>query len=196
MGVFLWVDSNTGPMELTQCNGRDKPPWCSSKPSKITTCFLTSDNNNKCNGKESKISWSSRNTTKSEPNRRNNQSDKCKINAEYNNNNNLNNRSSKLKIQEPKLSVHNKKKCGDKKKVKGVCYWKEYTAVVAVAFTSYMNAYLGDFVHDDIPAITHNRDVTGQTPILDVFKNDFWGAAMSDPSSHKSYRPLTTLSFR
>lgn len=189
MGVFLWVDSNTGPMELTQSNGRDKPPWC-GKPSKIT-CFLPSDNNNKCNGKESKISWSSRNSAKSEPNRKNNQSDKCKTNPEYNNN-----KSSKFKIQESKLSVHNKKRCGDKKKVKGMGYWKEYTAVVAVAFTSYMNAYLGDFVHDDIPAITHNRDVTGQTPILDVFKNDFWGAAMSDPSSHKSYRPLTTLSFR
>ncbi|EEB14053.1 smile protein, putative [Pediculus humanus corporis] len=73
--------------------------------------------------------------------------------------------------------------------------WREYSIVACVAFICYLNAFFGDFVHDDIPAITRNRDVTGQTPILQVLKNDFWGTAMSDPSSHKSYRPLTTFSF-
>ena len=29
-----------------------------------------------------------------------------------------------------------------------------------------------------------------------VFGNDFWGLPLSDPESHKSYRPLTVLSFR
>ena len=26
--------------------------------------------------------------------------------------------------------------------------------------------------------------------------NDFWGTSMADPHSHKSYRPLTVLTFR
>ena len=34
------------------------------------------------------------------------------------------------------------------------------------------------------------------TPLSSVFSNDFWGLPLSDPESHKSYRPLTVLSFR
>jgi hypothetical protein len=34
------------------------------------------------------------------------------------------------------------------------------------------------------------------TPLSSVFTNDFWGTKLSDPKSHKSYRPLTVLSFR
>lgn len=34
------------------------------------------------------------------------------------------------------------------------------------------------------------------TPLWVVFTNDFWGTPLSDPESHKSYRPLTVLSFR
>ena len=32
--------------------------------------------------------------------------------------------------------------------------------------------------------------------MIQLFKNDFWGTPISDPESHKSYRPLTILSFR
>ena len=34
------------------------------------------------------------------------------------------------------------------------------------------------------------------TPLSVLFKNDFWGTSLLDPESHKSYRPLTTLTFR
>ena len=34
------------------------------------------------------------------------------------------------------------------------------------------------------------------TPLSSVFRNDFWGLPLSDAESHKSYRPLTVLSFR
>ncbi len=34
------------------------------------------------------------------------------------------------------------------------------------------------------------------TPLSQVFTNDFWGLPLSDPESHKSYRPLVVLSFR
>ncbi|KAK7788399.1 hypothetical protein R5R35_000022 [Gryllus longicercus] len=76
------------------------------------------------------------------------------------------------------------------------CGGRVYLAVAAVACSCYVNALHGDFVHDDIPAVTRNRDVVGAGPLADVFRDDFWGTPMGDAASHKSYRPLTTLTFR
>ena len=33
-------------------------------------------------------------------------------------------------------------------------------------------------------------------PLLNLFSNDYWGTRMSKEQSHKSYRPLTVLTFR
>lgn len=74
--------------------------------------------------------------------------------------------------------------------------WCVYLAVGLVAVGAYLNSLGGDFVHDDIPAIVRNKDVLAQNSLLSLLKDDFWGVPMHDPSSHKSYRPLTTLSFR
>lgn len=74
--------------------------------------------------------------------------------------------------------------------------WRIYTFVSFVAIGVYINSVPGEFVHDDIPAITMNKDVLGLSPIGNVFHNDFWGTPMADINSHKSYRPLTTLTFR
>ncbi|RWS11468.1 putative smile protein-like protein, partial [Dinothrombium tinctorium] len=57
------------------------------------------------------------------------------------------------------------------------------------------NSLNGEFVHDDIVAITKNPDVVAKSNIIQLLNNDFWGKPMSDFDSHKSYRPLTTLSF-
>lgn len=65
-----------------------------------------------------------------------------------------------------------------------------------LAIVVYLNGLNGDFVHDDIFAIKRNRDVTGSNGLIDVMFNDFWGAPMSSNASHKSYRPLTILTFR
>ena len=55
----------------------------------------------------------------------------------------------------------------------------------------------GDFVHDDLKAIVWNRDVFDfNSNWTSILYNDYWGNEMSDEFSHKSYRPLTTLSFR
>ncbi|CAG9562868.1 unnamed protein product [Danaus chrysippus] len=70
-----------------------------------------------------------------------------------------------------------------------------YVLVASVGALTYSNSLNGEFVHDDIPAIVSNGDVTGVNPVLRIFKNDFWGTPMSDLGSHKSYRPLTTLTF-
>ena len=41
-----------------------------------------------------------------------------------------------------------------------------------------------------------NRDVIGSTALVDIFSHDFWGQDIKLGDSHKSYRPLTTLTFR
>lgn len=74
--------------------------------------------------------------------------------------------------------------------------WYAYAFISFVAIGCYVNGINGDFVHDDIPAITLNKDVTGSNKITRSFFNDFWGTPMDDANSHKSYRPLTVLSFR
>lgn len=69
---------------------------------------------------------------------------------------------------------------------------------VAMAIVIYCNSLAGEFVHDDLSAITANSDVTGSGSgsWADFLFNDFWGTKMNDPRSHKSYRPLTILTFK
>jgi len=74
--------------------------------------------------------------------------------------------------------------------------WKIYILVTLAALGCYVNSLPGDFVHDDIPAIKMNKDVLGINSLAQMFRNDFWGTPMADIGSHKSYRPLTTLTFR
>ena len=52
-----------------------------------------------------------------------------------------------------------------------------------------------DYVFDDRPALVNNHDVTGPWS-RDIFRHDFWGDNISDSTSHKSYRPLTVISFK
>lgn len=46
------------------------------------------------------------------------------------------------------------------------------------------------------PAIQKNPNVNGQTQLSQIFFDDFWGNPLAHPGSHKSYRPLCTLSYR
>eukprot|EP00854_Cymbomonas_tetramitiformis_P012057 gene12057-14245_t len=69
-------------------------------------------------------------------------------------------------------------------------------AAALVAVLVYCNSLLGEFVLDDREAIVSNKDVLGQSPLAEVFLNDYWGTELKNNESHKSYRPLTVLSFR
>ncbi len=40
------------------------------------------------------------------------------------------------------------------------------------------------------------RDLRPHVPLANLFQNDFWGTPMQKEQSHKSYRPLTVLTFR
>ncbi|KAL1140814.1 hypothetical protein AAG570_000742, partial [Ranatra chinensis] len=63
----------------------------------------------------------------------------------------------------------------------------------ASCFYSSLDGY---FVFDDSEAIVNNADILLETPVINIFKNDFWGTRLTHNASHKSYRPLTVLSFR
>ncbi|XP_047480631.1 protein O-mannosyl-transferase TMTC1-like [Penaeus chinensis] len=73
---------------------------------------------------------------------------------------------------------------------------KLYLVLAATSLVVYVNGVVGDYVHDDLSAVVGNPDVQGTTPLWRLLVNDFWGRPMADPASHKSYRPLTILSFR
>ncbi|XP_004568026.3 protein O-mannosyl-transferase TMTC4 [Maylandia zebra] len=68
--------------------------------------------------------------------------------------------------------------------------------VALVALLCFINSYDGDFVFDDSEAIVNNKDLRPATPLNNIWSNDFWGTNLSSNSSHKSYRPLTVLTFR
>jgi hypothetical protein len=68
--------------------------------------------------------------------------------------------------------------------------------VGAAGVICYINSLDGGFVFDDSEAIVNNEDLKPETPIFNLFYNDFWGTRLTHNGSHKSYRPLTVLSFR
>ena len=71
-----------------------------------------------------------------------------------------------------------------------------YTGLFLICTVIYWNSLSCDFVFDDITAIVDNRDLRPHVPLKNLFANDFWGTPMSKEQSHKSYRPLTVLTFR
>ena len=50
---------------------------------------------------------------------------------------------------------------------------------------------------DELFAVLRNADARGETPLAELFRNDFWGNPLLAANSwtHKSYRPLAVLSF-
>jgi len=71
--------------------------------------------------------------------------------------------------------------------------------VFTAGIVSFAISFNGDFVFDDAEALINNKDVCTGTDIIslsDVFLHDFWGSQVALNTSHKSYRPLTVLTFR
>ncbi|CAG9812134.1 unnamed protein product [Chironomus riparius] len=76
----------------------------------------------------------------------------------------------------------------------------KYLIIICINIICYYRSIDGDFVFDDSVAILKNRDVyEGQfnrKTFENIFiHNDFWGSNITMKDSHKSYRPLTTLTF-
>ncbi|RHY38700.1 hypothetical protein DYB30_002522 [Aphanomyces astaci] len=71
--------------------------------------------------------------------------------------------------------------------------------VALLAFAVFANTLSCGFVWDDRAAILTNRDIRtddNTTAVGDLFVHDFWGTPISSASSHKSFRPITVLTFR
>lgn len=66
---------------------------------------------------------------------------------------------------------------------------------LAALFTAW-NTVGGAFVWDDRAAILSNGDVSATDSVWSLLTHDFWGKDVRSVSSHKSYRPLTVLTFR
>ncbi|XP_076343835.1 protein O-mannosyl-transferase Tmtc3-like isoform X2 [Tachypleus tridentatus] len=73
---------------------------------------------------------------------------------------------------------------------------EHYILVSLAACVCYLNSLQCGFAFDDMSAIRDNRDLRPQTPITNLFWNDFWGTPIHKEHSHKSYRPLCVLTFR
>ncbi|KAJ1625734.1 hypothetical protein T492DRAFT_879643 [Pavlovales sp. CCMP2436] len=68
--------------------------------------------------------------------------------------------------------------------------------VALLGLVAYLNALRTGFVFDDNLAILENKDAMSSNALLPIFVHDFWGRPLNTVSSHKSYRPLTILSYR
>jgi len=60
----------------------------------------------------------------------------------------------------------------------------------------FSNALSNPLLYDDRRAVVENPDIRPDTPLGNLLINDFWGRPMSDASSHLSFRPVTTLTYR
>lgn len=68
--------------------------------------------------------------------------------------------------------------------------------IFAVATATSYNSVHNDFVFDDDRGVVNNPDLRPENSIFGLLYHDFWGTPMSEFRSHKSYRPLTVLTFR
>ncbi|CAL4083341.1 unnamed protein product, partial [Meganyctiphanes norvegica] len=67
----------------------------------------------------------------------------------------------------------------------------------ASEYVTHMSVFMYEFIcYASIRAIKTNPDVLPTTPLTQLLWDDFWGTPLTHSGSHKSYRPLTVLSFR
>jgi protein O-mannosyl-transferase len=71
-----------------------------------------------------------------------------------------------------------------------------WTCILGIVAYWDSTALHGGYVYDDAGSIKNNPVVTGAVSWKEAATRDFWGTPMTQPQSHKSFRPLTTLSFR
>ena len=70
-------------------------------------------------------------------------------------------------------------------------------AALALAIFATPRRLSGPFLYDDKAAVLRNPVVVGAAPLEAAWTRDFWGEhELRDPQSHKSWRPLVTLSYR
>jgi len=76
--------------------------------------------------------------------------------------------------------------------------WLACLFVVALTLPYYVCVGYRSWFVDEGFAIYRNPDAKGETPIMQVLRNDFWGTSLNPPEgyiTHKSWRPLITLMY-
>ena len=71
-----------------------------------------------------------------------------------------------------------------------------WTALIAVLAYFDVRALTGGWVYDDAGSVIKNVVVNGMVPWQQAFTRDYWGTEMKTPQSHKSFRPITTLTLK
>ena len=80
--------------------------------------------------------------------------------------------------------------------LKGLSTWHAAALCGAVGAAVFASSLHGVPVYDDIEVIVKNPDMAADAPLSALWRHDFWGAPLTAARSHKSYRPLTSLSFK
>lgn len=78
-------------------------------------------------------------------------------------------------------------------------FWKRpsfWTALIAIAAYWDTRALNGGWVYDDAGSVIKNVVVNGMVDWKEAFTRDFWGIEMKEAQSHKSFRPITTLTLK
>ena len=60
----------------------------------------------------------------------------------------------------------------------------------------YINTLSGELVFDDRAAIIENHDLLPSSPWTNLLWHDFWGDPLTHHRSHKSFRPISSASFK
>ncbi|XP_003748159.1 protein O-mannosyl-transferase TMTC3 [Galendromus occidentalis] len=68
--------------------------------------------------------------------------------------------------------------------------------VFSSAVLVYLPVLRYPLLYDDVAAVERNPDVFAPFSLRSLLTNDFWGTPLTANFSHKSYRPLTVLTFR
>ena len=72
-------------------------------------------------------------------------------------------------------------------------FWTGLIAIIAYWDNRALN---GKWVYDDAGSVVKNIVVNGMVPWHEAFTRDYWGVEMKEAQSHKSFRPITTLSLK
>jgi protein O-mannosyl-transferase len=71
-----------------------------------------------------------------------------------------------------------------------------WTGLIAIIVYWDDTALHGGWVYDDAGSVIKNVVVNGMVPWEQAFTRDYWGIEMKESQSHKSFRPITTLTLK
>jgi len=71
-----------------------------------------------------------------------------------------------------------------------------WTGLIAILAYFDVRALSGGYVYDDAGSIIKNVVVNGMVDWKEAFTRDYWGTEMKHAQSHKSFRPITTISLK